>query len=154
MKQKITFFGARKPIQSLSRPLLRKTISRIIGDHGLQLNRLVYVLVNDESLYRMNKAYLNHDTYTDIITFDLSESKGLIDGEIYISFERVLENANRLLQREDEFLRVIFHGVLHLCGYPDKTPAQKTLMRKKEDHYITLYRETQRTTEVFHVKRS
>ena len=82
---------------------------------------------------------MQHDFYTDIITFDLSESDA-VNGEIYISIERVKENALNLNAAfEIECLRVLFHGALHLCGYKDKTKTQQTAMRKKEEEYIELY---------------
>ncbi|MFM9910999.1 MAG: rRNA maturation RNase YbeY, partial [Chitinophagaceae bacterium] len=87
----------------------------------------------------INQQFLNHDFYTDIITFNLSESVNL-KGEIYISLERVLENSFQYkTSRKEELHRVIFHGALHLCGYNDKSKADKLLMRRKEDAYLNLY---------------
>jgi probable rRNA maturation factor len=103
--------------------------------------QLQYVFCSDEFLYAMNVDFLKHDTYTDIITFDLSDDrKKLIAGEIYISVDRVAANALELgLPFEQEVLRVIFHGALHLCGYSDKTKTAKAEMRSKEDYYLNLY---------------
>ncbi len=97
------------------------------------------VLCSDEFLLTLNQKHLNHDYYTDVITFDLSEQSGLIEGEIYISVDRVKENA-KLLQQQfiDELHRVMVHGLLHLCGYKDKTPSQQKIMRNKEDEYLSL----------------
>jgi probable rRNA maturation factor len=99
-----------------------------------------YIFCTDTYLLGLNQQYLKHNTYTDIITFDYSSGKS-IEGEIYISVERVRENANKLdVLFEDELLRVMVHGVLHLCGYQDKEPAQKAQMRKKEEAYLSLWR--------------
>lgn len=94
---------------------------------------------------KINQDYLKHNFYTDIITFNLSEDKR-IDGEIYISADRVKENAKSLkITLKQELLRVIIHGVLHLCDYSDKTILQKKRIRNKEDEYLLLYSS-------FHVK--
>jgi rRNA maturation RNase YbeY len=100
--------------------------------------RLQYVFCSDEYLHSMNVSFLQHDDYTDIITFDLSEdSKALIEGEIYISVDRVKSNASELgVSFRQEMLRVIFHGALHLCGYGDKTKASKAIMRSMEETYL------------------
>lgn len=100
-----------------------------------------YVFMDDASLLKINRRFLNHDTYTDIITFDLSENKGIV-GEIYISLERVEENAISFgVTYKEEFLRVLFHGALHLLGYMDKTAKDKQAMREAETYCINLYLE-------------
>jgi probable rRNA maturation factor len=102
--------------------------------------RLTYILCNDEYLLQMNQQFLNHDTLTDIITFDLSEDNDAIEGEIYISTERVAENATKFkVSMADELHRVIFHGALHLCGFKDKKMADKKIMRQKEDECLAAY---------------
>jgi len=94
----------------------------------------------------LNKEFLNHDAYTDILTFTLSAKKTSIIAEIYISVERVIENARKLNNEYyDELLRVMIHGILHLCGYSDHTTKEKLQMRKKEDFYLS---------KLFHVKHS
>ncbi|MGI9191675.1 MAG: rRNA maturation RNase YbeY [Chitinophagaceae bacterium] len=100
---------------------------------------LQYTFVSDAFLHEMNKNFLNHDTLTDIITFDLSpEKKGPRMGDIYISVDRVRDNAEQLgTTYHDELCRVIIHGALHLCGYGDKTPAQKKAMRALEDEWLS-----------------
>jgi probable rRNA maturation factor len=99
---------------------------------------LTYVFCSDEYLLSLNQKFLNHNTLTDIITFDYSEAKTL-SGEIYISIERVAENAEKFkVAFEDELHRVMIHGVLHLAGYKDKRPAEKALMRKKEEASLSL----------------
>lgn len=103
------------------------------------IQSLNIILCSDEFLLSMNQRHLNHDYYTDVITFDLSEQSGLIEGEIYISVDRVKDNAVLLNQKFiDELHRVMVHGLLHLCGYKDETPVQQQTMRKKEDEYLLL----------------
>lgn len=95
--------------------------------------QIAYVFCSDDFLLDLNQRFLNHNTYTDIITFDYSEGKTL-NGEIYISIDRVRENAQKFkVDFEKELLRVIIHGALHLAGYKDKSKEQKEKMRKKED---------------------
>lgn len=108
-----------------------------------QLNQLQYVFCSDEFLLKINKQYLLHDTYTDIITFDLSSpGDKKVDGEVYISYPRVKENASKYEVRfYDELLRVIIHGALHLCGYKDKTKKEQINMRKKEDEYLQIFQQ-------------
>lgn len=98
------------------------------------------VFCSDEYLLKINQDFLQHDYYTDIITFPLSETEKKISAEIYISIDRVRENAVQNKVGEDEELRrVIFHGVLHLCGYGDKTPAEQKNMRNKENEWLALF---------------
>jgi probable rRNA maturation factor len=104
-----------------------------------QLGELGYNFCSDNFLLDMNKQHLNHDYYTDIITFDFSEGK-LVSGDIYISIERVKENAKtENTTFKTELKRVIIHGLLHLCGYKDKSPKEAKLMRQKEDYYLSLW---------------
>lgn len=99
-----------------------------------------YIFCSDEALLEMNKQFLNHDTYTDIITFDLSENDNELTGEIYISKDRVAENAAKFdTEYSDELHRVIFHGALHLCGFKDKSKADSAEMRKQEDRCLKQY---------------
>ena len=99
-----------------------------------------YVFCSDAYLLEINNRFLHHDTYTDIITFDYTENSDPLRGEIYISVDRVKENALKLDENiVQELHRVIFHGVLHLCGYKDKLKADKMLMRAKEDFYLREY---------------
>lgn len=105
-----------------------------------RIQSLNIILCSDEFLLSMNQKHLNHDYYTDVITFDLSEnSTFLIEGEIYISVDRVKENAELLNQQFiDELHRIMVHGLLHLCGFKDKTSTQQKIMRHKEDEYLLL----------------
>ncbi|MTI30291.1 rRNA maturation RNase YbeY [Xanthovirga aplysinae] len=115
----------------------RRWIQEIIKKENFVLNELNFVFCSDNYLHTINMEYLDHDTYTDIITFDNSEIKNEIEGDIFISVERVRENAKSFKRTfTNELHRVIIHGVLHLLGYKDKTEEEATLMRKKEDESL------------------
>tara|TARA_B100000902_G_scaffold12252_1_gene14934 strand:- start:69560 stop:69982 length:423 start_codon:yes stop_codon:yes gene_type:complete len=113
-------------------------IKRVINMEKSELNEINYIFCNDDFLLRKNKKYLNHDNFTDIITFDYSE-KDKITSDIMISIDRVRENSIIFEKSfEEELYRVMVHGVLHLLGYDDKTNKDKTIMRKKEDIYLNI----------------
>ena len=117
---------------------MRKWIEKAIRKEGFTLQEINYIYCSDAHLKKMNEQYLHHRTYTDIITFDLSEEKKVIAGEIYISIERVRENAALFkAPLAVELRRVMIHGVLHLCGYKDKSPADIKRMRAKEYSYLS-----------------
>jgi rRNA maturation RNase YbeY len=108
---------------------------------GFRIKELNYIFCSDEYLYQMNIDYLNHDTYTDIITFDNSEKTGELEGDIFVSVDRVRENATTLkVEEATELTRVLAHGLLHLMGYKDKSKEEASLMRSKEEEAIELYR--------------
>ena len=112
------------------------TVGRVIGSEGKVVGELTYVFCNDQQLLKLNKEFLNHDTLTDIITFDYSLGNE-IHGEIYISTDRVEENAEEFeVSFMNELSRVMVHGILHLCGYKDKSEEEKNQMRNKENHYL------------------
>jgi probable rRNA maturation factor len=114
-------------------------IKTVLAKERRKSGDINYIFCSDEYLLGLNQQYLKHNTYTDIITFDYSPGR-TIQGEVYISVERVRENANKLgVLFEDELRRVMIHGVLHLCGYKDKEQAQKAQMRKKEEAYLSLW---------------
>lgn len=114
-------------------------ITRIIGSENRFLNRMDYIFCDDDYLLNINQQYLNHDTYTDIITFDYTEGKN-IAGDIFISVDRVKENALKYeVDFIDELHRVMAHGVLHLLGYSDKTDEDVVVMRNKEDEKMQLF---------------
>lgn len=118
---------------------LKDWLKEIISENNKLLGEIVYVLAEDTCLYKINKDFLNHDTLTDIITFETSVDSNVISGEIFISIERVKENAiNQNQLFEKELARVLAHGVLHLIGYDDKTNEQKLKMRAKEDYCLNL----------------
>ena len=117
---------------------LKSWIRSVIEKEKYALGNLSYTFVSDESLLKINIDYLKHNTYTDIITFNYNEDKK-VSGEIFISVDRVKENAKKFdVNFEEELHRVIIHGVLHLCGYKDKTKADSDLMRKKENASLRL----------------
>jgi rRNA maturation RNase YbeY len=115
----------------------KKWLKKLAENEGFKISELSYIFMDDEALLRINIEYLQHDTYTDIITFDNSEKKGKIEGDIFISVDRVNENATKFkVDFETELRRVLAHGLLHLCGYKDKKKDEETLMRAKEDFYL------------------
>lgn len=113
----------------------------IAKKENASIDSLTYVFCSDNYLLSINKEYLNHDYFTDIITFDNSSDSKNIYGDIFISVERVKDNSIEFKTTfENELKRVISHGILHLIGYNDKTNDDKTLMRQKENTYISLYK--------------
>jgi probable rRNA maturation factor len=138
-KPAINFFN-----EDVTYILKNKTVTRIwinsaIAAEGYALEELNFIFCSDEYLWRMNQQFLDHDTYTDVITFDNSERLKTINGDIFISTDRVKENAAEInVPAETELCRVMIHGTLHLLGYKDKTKAAKTQMTEKEDYYLSL----------------
>ena len=119
---------------------LRSFLPRIFKAEKKTLGKLNYIFCSDTYLLEINKNYLQHDYYTDIITFNLSANHGIIEGEIYISVDRIRDNAQKqAVSIREETHRVIFHGALHLCGYKDKTRMDKDNMTRMEDKYLRLY---------------
>jgi len=116
---------------------MNKKIEFLFKDNNINLEQLQITFLTDDSLLEINKEFLQHDYYTDIITFDYSETKEKIDGELFISVERVEENAVEFKESfENEIQRVILHGCLHLCGLNDQSEAEKNEMRNKENYYL------------------
>jgi probable rRNA maturation factor len=133
----ISFFEEDITYKLKHKTALRQWITKTIQTEGYQLKELSYIFCSDSYLLQINRQYLNHDTYTDIITFDNSDTDKVITGDIFISIERVRENAAKFgISETDELHRVIIHGVLHLLGYKDKTPVTKQKMTQKEDFYL------------------
>ena len=121
------------------RKKIKKFIKYIFKLEKKTIGSLIYIFSTDKHLLSLNKEYLKHNYKTDILTFPIIKD-GLIQAEIYISIERVKENAGFFDSSfTDELVRVIFHGSLHLCGYKDKNQKQQGAMRQKEDHYLKLY---------------
>jgi len=119
---------------------LKAFLKELFEREGQGLKHLQYVFCTDAYLLEINKQFLQHDTYTDIVTFELSEDPDETSGEIYISVDRVVDNAKKFdVPVSQELHRVIFHGALHLCGYRDKSKKESALMREKEDEYLNLY---------------
>lgn len=135
------FFNKADKSTSLGhRTELKAFLAKQIRKEGIVIESLQYVFCSDEYLLGINKQFLNHDYYTDIISFDLSEQKGQLIGDIYISIDRVKENAKTQGNvYMHELLRVIFHGALHFCGYKDKKPSDVKLMRAMEDKWLKAY---------------
>ncbi len=124
----------------LTRKLLHKRwLAALAAHEGFKIGEVNYIFCDDDYLLKINLAYLNHDTLTDIITFDYVEGK-LLNGDIFISIERVRENSKLFsVSFEQELLRVLSHGLLHLCGYKDKSDEDAVVMRGKEDFAIQLF---------------
>lgn len=119
---------------------LKHWLLKVVESEGFILGDVLYFFLNDEQLLKVNMQFLNHDTYTDIITFDYDDGN-IVNGEIYISEDRIRDNSKQMdVLLQDEMLRVIVHGVLHLCGYKDKTDLDAAVMRQKEDDYILFYK--------------
>ncbi|MBS1509347.1 MAG: rRNA maturation RNase YbeY [Bacteroidetes bacterium] len=136
----VQFFFLQHNITLSKRKELKAFIEQIFKAENKVLHQLTYVFCSDEYLLEINRSHLRHDYYTDIITFELSEISGQISGEIYISTDRVRDNAKILkVTIKEELHRVIFHGALHLCGYKDKTKADQSAMRQAEDRNLKLY---------------
>ncbi|WP_312761209.1 rRNA maturation RNase YbeY [Epilithonimonas sp.] len=117
-------------------PDTSKWLENLIISENKKLGEINYIFCDDDYLLKVNQDYLNHDYYTDIITFDYVKGK-TISGDIFVSLPRILDNASTLSQNfESELNRVLAHGILHLCGYKDKTEEEQIQMRAKEDFYI------------------
>lgn len=113
-------------------------------EEGFKIIELNYIFCSDEYLHTINLDYLDHDTYTDIITFDNSEEAHVLEGDIFISIDRVKDNAKKQQQEfVDELLRVLSHGFFHLCGYKDKLEQEILTMRSKEDNAILTFKTLQ-----------
>ncbi|MFN5355543.1 MAG: rRNA maturation RNase YbeY [Bacteroidota bacterium] len=130
----IRFSTADVSYQLRDKTLVRNWLERIARGQKQRITSLDYIFCSDEYLYAMNVRFLAHRTYTDIITFDHRPASGPIEGECYISIERVRENARSLdVSVRDELHRVMVHGLLHLCGHGDKSPREQQRMRSLED---------------------
>ena len=119
---------------------VKQLLHNVIKQEGFSLDSLSIVFTSDAFLYDMNLKYLNHDYYTDIITFDLATPENQsINGELYISVDRARDNSKqRSIPIQNELRRLMIHGLLHLCGYQDATPSTKKIMTDREDHYLKL----------------
>lgn len=127
-----------------SRTLIKKWLKQIIENKGYKLGTLSYILCDDDYLLEINKQYLQHEFYTDIITFDYVEN-GVINGDIFISVDRVKENAASFgVSEREELMRVFAHGVLHLSGLKDATSEEVSQMRKAENESLELLKELEK----------
>ena len=134
----IHFFSEDTDYKPAKKTALRGWINETAKAEGYKTGEINIILCSDTYLLGINKQYLQHDTFTDIVTFDTSDREGVIAGDIFISIDRVRENAAEFNATEkDELHRVIIHGILHLCGYGDKKKEEKALMTEKEDFYLS-----------------
>ena len=132
-----------KAVHFTKRRALKAFIPTIFKREKVAFKSLSYIFCSDDYLLDINRQYLQHDYYTDIITFDLSQGGGSVAGEIYISVDRVKDNARQFnTTMTEELHRVIFHGALHLCGYKDKTAKEEKLMRDKEAEYLVRWKKS------------
>jgi len=123
----------------ISKTTLKQNLKTLVKSEGKALKDISVVFTDDDYLLEVNKQYLNHDYYTDVITFDYSVFPE-VSGDIMISLDRVKENADTLsVSFQEELNRVVYHGLLHLCGYKDKSADDEKLMRKKENYYLELF---------------
>ena len=133
------YFLDRKPTVK-ERNRLKLFIEKLFMQERKKLGNLSYIFCSDEHLLGINKDFLKHDFYTDVITFDLSSSKTETEGEVYLSIDRIKDNAKQLdVSFNEELHRVIFHGALHLCGYKDKNKIGEQQMRSAENKYLKRY---------------
>lgn len=137
LSEKISFSSEKIDFELEHSDTIREWIQTIVQRENKVLAAVSYIFCSDEYLYEINWEYLQHDTYTDIITFSLSDQH--IESDIFISIDRVRENADSFsLSFQQELCRVIIHGILHLCGYKDKTEEEQVLMTKKEDEALDI----------------
>ena len=114
-------------------------LEKVINNEGKKLGEINYIFCDDEYLLKVNQDFLKHDYYTDVITFDYVKGK-IISADIFVSLPRILENASTLSKDfNSELLRVLVHGILHLCGYKDKNEEEINKMRQKEDFYLSIF---------------
>ena len=135
----IVFVDGDVPCRVERRRDVKRWLAKLAQQHGQTLGDLSVVSYSDEGLLAYNRTYLDHDTYTDIITFDHSDEQ-VVSGDLLISFERVFENAdNEGVKPQNELRRVMAHGVLHLLGFKDKSPEDAQAMRKAEDEALEMF---------------
>ncbi len=139
-KTKVHFFSHDIPTSLKNATKLKQFIELIFKKERQSLDSINYIFCSDRVILEINKKYLNHDFYTDVITFDLSTDHKAICAEVYISIERIRDNSKKLgLTIKSEFHRVLFHAALHLCGYNDKKKKDEEVMRKKENELLAKY---------------
>lgn len=137
---RVNFFYQDVSFSFSNRSAVKSFLKKLFANEGHKLNELNIIFCTDEALLEINRTFLQHDYYTDIITFPLSTGSEPIQAELYISSDRVRDNAKQgNVSFKEELHRVIFHGCLHLAGYGDKSSQQIKKMREREDHYLRLY---------------
>ena len=128
-------------INNVNKSFYSNWLKTVIISEGKKTGDIQYIFCDDKHLNKINKTYLNHDTFTDIITFPTTVNKDIISGDIYISIDRIYENSKiQSVSFDNELSRVIVHGILHLIGYNDRSVSEKKIMRSKEDYYLHLQR--------------
>ena len=126
-----------EPIPNINSEFFILSLPKLVQLEDKECGPINLIFCDDEKILEVNKEYLAHDYYTDIITFDYSLNQ-IISGDLFISIDRVIENADMFSKSfENELMRVVFHGVLHLCGYNDKSEEEISVMRSKEEYYLT-----------------
>ena len=140
MSESIQFLGRSKFLNAKTRKALRKLLKQTAQNEGYKIQNITYIFMSDDELLEINQQHLQHDDYTDIITFDLSDIEASVDGEIYVSIDRIKDNAIKFYcTTEQELVRVMSHGLLHLLGYKDKSASDILKMREKEAACLTNY---------------
>ena len=134
------FFSENKNFKISNKKEIRALLKKICKKENKKISFINCVFCSDNRLLEINKKYLNHTSLTDVVTFDFTTSKKTIEGDVYISIDRVKENAKKYKETfKKELLRVIIHGLLHLIGFLDKTKEEKNTMTLKENEYLSLY---------------
>ncbi len=137
---KVQFYSLDRNPDLKERTRLKLFIEKLFTAEKKKLGNLSYIFCSDEHLLTINNDFLKHDFYTDVITFDLSSSKNEIEGEVYLSIDRIKDNAKQMgVSFKEEVHRVVFHGALHLCGYRDKNKEDALVMRSRENKYLKRY---------------
>ena len=143
----VNFFYEDSAVFSLEKKEVREWLKKIVQKEEKKLGCLNFIFCSDRHLLEINKKHLNHSTLTDVITFDFSESKKTIEGDVYISVDRVKENAEKYsVSFKKELLRIMVHGVLHLIGYKDKREKEKKTMFLKEQSFLRLFESSKSST--------
>ena len=133
----ITFLATGVPSVFRDRTRLRKWLTAVDKDHGQSIGELNYVLMSDLALLKFNKEFLQHDDFTDVITFDGGQDGKLVNGDVLMSLDRITDNAKIFgVSTQHELRRVMVHGLLHLLGHTDKKPSQRKAMSALEDKYL------------------
>lgn len=134
---KVRFHYADRQLNYSPKSKLKEMVTTIFAKEQIACKQIDYIFCSDDYLLNINQNHLQHDYYTDIITFPLSDKDKSVEAEIYISIDRIKDNSKtQATTFKNELKRVIAHGALHLCGYKDKTKADQKQMRKKEEEYI------------------
>ena len=138
--ERVNFFSHDRRTNLRNRKRLKEFIQDLFSKEKRDLENLSYIFCSDKYLLEINTRFLKHDFYTDVITFDLSSGRNGIEGEIYLSVDRIKKKKKKIgVSFNEELHRVVFHGALHLCGYNDKSKTQQREMRVKENEYLLKY---------------